>query len=159
MRLLAISDNYIPSGFMQQGFASLADLGVEVEVRRWEHPTLVDLQEANLAIEQGGPDAVTLPSEITDDVAGFDIVSVQFTPLAHSFIQAGVLKHAELNVVTKSSGCQNDGPVGVNVPYNTAIVVRKFVAGSDLYAVHGTLAVSLQTHQQATSSYFNPCLF
>lgn len=105
MKLLAISDNYIPSEFMQQGFASLADLGVEVEVRRWEHPTLVDLQEANLAIEQGGPGAVTLPREVTDDVGGFDIICVQFTPVSRDFIQAadnlrviGVLRGGTENV-------------------------------------------------------------
>ena len=86
MKLLAISDTYIPSQFMEQGFASLEPLGVEVEVRRWEHPTLIDLQQANLAIEQGGPEAVTLPPEVTDDVADFDMVSVQFTPISRSFI-------------------------------------------------------------------------
>ncbi len=69
MRLLAISDTYIPHEFMAQGFGELADLGVEVEVRRWEHPTLVDLQQANLAIEQGGPAAVPLPPEPQDSSA------------------------------------------------------------------------------------------
>jgi len=93
MKLLAISDTYIPSQFMVQGFAGLAGLGVEVEVRRWEHATLVELQEANLAIERGGPEAVTLPPEVADRVADFDIVAVQFTPLGRRFIEsAGRLK-------------------------------------------------------------------
>ena len=64
-RLLAISDTYIPSALMQLGFGPLTELGVAVEVRSWEHPTLVDLQQANLAIEQGGPDAVPLPPELS----------------------------------------------------------------------------------------------
>lgn len=88
MKLLAISDTYAPRGFMKKGFAELEALGVEVEVRRWEHPTLVDLQEANLAIEQGGPEAVALGGELTAGVDTFDIVSVQFAPLCRSFIQA-----------------------------------------------------------------------
>ncbi|MGD0900556.1 MAG: 2-hydroxyacid dehydrogenase [Thermoguttaceae bacterium] len=88
MKLLAISDTYIPREFMQQGFASLGDLGVRVEVRSWEHPTLVDLQKANLAIEQGGPEAVELPAGVARSVADFDIVAVQFTPLARRFIEA-----------------------------------------------------------------------
>jgi D-3-phosphoglycerate dehydrogenase len=93
MKLLAISDTYIPSQFMVQGFAGLASLGVEVEVRRWEHATLVELQEANLAVEKGGPEAVPLPPEVADDVADFDIVAVQFTPLGRRFIEsAGRLK-------------------------------------------------------------------
>jgi D-3-phosphoglycerate dehydrogenase / 2-oxoglutarate reductase len=88
MKLLAISDTYIPRAFMQQGFAPLGDLGVSVEVRSWEHALLVDLQKANLAIEQGGPEAVELPPSVTDDVADFDLVAVQFTPIARRFIQA-----------------------------------------------------------------------
>ena len=65
MKLLAISDTYIPSEFMQQGLAALEPLGVQVEVRRWEHATLIELQEANLAIENGGPEAVPLPAEVS----------------------------------------------------------------------------------------------
>ena len=88
MKLLAISDNYIPSAYMQQGFASLTEIGVDVEVRSWEQPTLVDLQQANLLIEQGGPEAVQLPASLTEHIADFDIICVQFTPLGRSFIEA-----------------------------------------------------------------------
>jgi D-3-phosphoglycerate dehydrogenase len=88
MRLLAISDNYIPAPYMRQGFASLADVGVDAEVRSWEQPTLVDLQQANLAIEQGGPEAVKLPAHLTEHLADFDIICVQFAPVSRSFIEA-----------------------------------------------------------------------
>ena len=111
MKLLAISDTYIPAGFMEQGLASLAPLGVEVEVRRWEHPTLVALQEANLAIEKGGPEAVTLPPEVTDNVAQFDIVVVQFTPIGRSFIEAA----KRLSVI----GVLRGGTENVDVPLAT----------------------------------------
>ena len=95
IKLLAISDTYCPAEFVEQGLASLADLGVEVEVRRWEHPTLVALQEANLAIEQGGPDAVKLPPAITMNVADVDVLVVQFTPVGRAFLKAAT----RLNVV------------------------------------------------------------
>jgi len=105
MKLLAISDTYIPAEFMVQGFAGLAGLGVEAEVRRWEHATLVALQEANLAIEKGGPEAVTLPLEVTENVADFEIVAVQFTPVGRRFIESakrlkviGVLRGGTENV-------------------------------------------------------------
>jgi D-3-phosphoglycerate dehydrogenase len=88
MKLLAISDTYIPEAFMEQGLAGLASLGVEVEVRPWEHPTLVALQEANLAIEKGGPAAVPLPPEVTTNVAEFEFVVVQFAPISREFIEA-----------------------------------------------------------------------
>lgn len=105
MRLLAISDTYIPSQFMVQGLAGMADLGIDVEVRRWEHATLVGLQEANLAIEKGGPEAVTLPPEVTGNVADFEILAVQFTPVGRKFIESakrlkviGVLRGGTENV-------------------------------------------------------------
>ena len=65
MKLLAISDTYIPTSYMQQGLASLAPLGVEVEVRHWGHATLIALQEANLAIEKGGPNVLLEDADTT----------------------------------------------------------------------------------------------
>ena len=88
MRLLAISDTYMPPGCMEHGLAGLGALGVEVVVRRWEHPTLVALQEANLEIEKGGPEAVPLPPELTADAEQFQILVVQFTPVSRKFIEA-----------------------------------------------------------------------
>ena len=111
MRLLAISDTYIPAGFMEQGLAGLAPLGVRVEVRRWEHPTLIALQEANLAIEKGGPEAVTLPPEIADNVAGFQMIVVQFTPISRKLIEAA----AQLKVI----GVLRGGTENVDVKFAT----------------------------------------
>jgi D-3-phosphoglycerate dehydrogenase / 2-oxoglutarate reductase len=105
MQLLAISDNYIPAEFMRQGFASLEELGVRVEVRSWEQPTLIDLQQANLALEMHGPDAVALPPELTDGIEHFDIICVQFAPLGQRTVAAasnlkviGVLRAGTENV-------------------------------------------------------------
>ena len=105
MRLLAVSDTYIPAPFMEQGLAQLEPLGVHVEVRRWEHDTLVGLQQANLAIEKDGPEAITLPEEVTDDLAAFHILVVQFAPVSRAFVEAatnlkilGVLRGGTENV-------------------------------------------------------------
>jgi D-3-phosphoglycerate dehydrogenase len=111
MRLLAISDTYIPLEYMQQGLAALEPLGVQVEVRRWEHATLIQLQEANLAIEQGGPEAVPLPAELTKNLAGFQIVVVQFTPLSRGFIEAA----SDLKVI----GVLRGGTENLDVEYAT----------------------------------------
>jgi D-3-phosphoglycerate dehydrogenase / 2-oxoglutarate reductase len=121
MKLLAISDTYIPAGFMEQGLAGLPALGVDVEVRRWEHPTLVDLQEANLAIETGGPGAVVLPPEVCGNVADFDILLVQFTPVSREFIESasrlkliGVMRggteNVDVEVATKRGICVMNTP-------------------------------------------------
>jgi len=111
MRLLAISDTYIASSFMRQGLAELEPLGVEVEVRSWEHPTLIALQEANLAIERGGPEAVPLPEEIYRGVDALHIAVVQFAPLPRRFIEAA----RRLRVI----GVLRGGTENVDVAYAT----------------------------------------
>lgn len=73
---------------MRDGLASLAKLGIDVEVRRWEHDSLIELQEANLRIESEGPEAVALPQEITSDVEQFDILVVQFAPVSQQLIES-----------------------------------------------------------------------
>lgn len=88
MKLVAISDHYIPHDIMKRGLVSLEELGVDVEVRRWEHETLVELQEANLAVEQGGPDAVNLPPELFENLDDVEILVSQFTPIPTRMIEA-----------------------------------------------------------------------
>jgi D-3-phosphoglycerate dehydrogenase len=87
MKLLAISDTYIPADFMRDGLSELSNIGIDIEVRHWGHDTLIDLQQDNLAIETGGPDAVELPERITQNLLPFDIVVVQFAPISSSFIE------------------------------------------------------------------------
>ena len=78
---------------MRDGLSELGELGVDVEVRHWGHDDLIGLQQDNLAIETNGPDAVELPRSITENLAPFDIVVVQFAPISSSFIdQAENLK-------------------------------------------------------------------
>lgn len=87
MKLLAISDTYIPADLMKQGLSSLQDINIDVEVRHWAHDTLELLQEDNLAIETGGPGAVDLGDELTAGLEEFDIVVVQFAPVRKTFIE------------------------------------------------------------------------
>jgi hypothetical protein len=81
MKLLAISDAYIPEAVMRRGLASLVPLGIEIEVRPWEHATLIELQQANLAIEQGGPSAVPLDAALVAGAEDVQILVVQFAPV------------------------------------------------------------------------------
>jgi D-3-phosphoglycerate dehydrogenase / 2-oxoglutarate reductase len=111
MKLLALADNYIPPDYMHSGLAPLAELGVEVEVRHWSHPRLIDLQRANLAIEKGGPEAVPLPAELTANLADFDMVVVQFAPLSRAFIESA----RKLKVIAVLRG----GTENIDVPCAT----------------------------------------
>jgi D-3-phosphoglycerate dehydrogenase len=96
---------------MQQGLAGLGELGVDVEVRRWEHATLVQLQQANLVIERDGPEAIALPAEVTREVDAFDVVVVQFAPLGRRFLEAA----ARLKVI----GVLRGGTENVDVQWAT----------------------------------------
>ena len=87
MKLLAISDHYIPRRFMEEGLAPLGEYGVETDVFPWEHATLEELQEANLKIELGGPDAVPLPEELYRMVHRYDILVTQFPPVPKRLIE------------------------------------------------------------------------
>ena len=111
MKLLAISDAYIPSAFVRQGLESLERLGIELHVRPWEHSTLVELQQANLAIEQGGPEAIELPAELMRGVGDFEILVVQFAPVSRRFIEAA----ASLKLIAVLRG----GTDNVDVPLAT----------------------------------------
>ncbi len=134
MRLLAISDTYIPAVFMRDGLAELKDSGVDVEVRHWEHDDLIGLQQDNLKIETGGPDAVKLPDSITQDLASFDIVVVQFAPVSGSFIDRarslkliGVLRGGVENVAVEHA--TKKGISVMNTPGRNARAVAECTMG------------------------------
>ncbi len=88
MKLLAVSDHYIPESFMREGLSSIKNRGVDVEIRPWEHPTLEELQEANLLIEQQGANAIEMPSRLFDGLEQFDAIVVQFAPIGRKMIEA-----------------------------------------------------------------------
>jgi len=112
VHLLAISDTYIPAPVMAAGLRPLADLGIQVTVRPWEHDTLVGLQEANLAIEAGGPDAIALPDELREDIGRFEILITQFAPLGRRLLEAA----SSLKVI----GVLRGGTENVDVPWATS---------------------------------------
>ena len=140
MKLLAIADLYIPGPFMKAGLEELGARGVEVEVRHWRHSTLVELQQANLAIENGGPDAVPLPAEVADDLGGVDIVVVQFAPVGRGFIASaeglkviGVLRSGTENVAVDAA--TQRGVSVLNTPGRNARAVAECTVGMILAEV------------------------
>lgn len=134
MKLLAISDTYIPADFMRDGLSELKDSGVKVEVRHWGHDDLIGLQQDNLAIETGGPDAVELPDSITRDLGAFDIVVVQFAPIGRSFIERaeslkliGVLRGGVENIAVETA--TDKGISVMNTPGRNARAVAECTMG------------------------------
>jgi len=140
MKLLAISDTYIPADFMRDGLSELSDFGVDVEVRHWGHEDLIGLQQDNLAIETGGCDAVELPESITKDIEPFEIVVVQFAPIGSSFVKwavnlklIGVLRGGVENVAVESA--TQRGISVMNTPGRNARAVAECTMGMILAEV------------------------
>ncbi len=134
MKLLAISDHYIPCRYMEAGLANLAEFDVDVDIRPWEHATLEELQQANLTIEQNGPDAVPLPEEIRRDVDAYDIIVTQFPPLSKRLIDAaerlkiiGVLRGGVENVDVDAA--TRNGVSVFNTPGRNARAVAECTVG------------------------------
>jgi D-3-phosphoglycerate dehydrogenase len=154
MRLLAISDAYIPAKVMHEGLQSLEALGVELDVRPWEHATLVELQAANLAIEQRGPGAVELPAEVARDINGFDMLVVQFAPVSAAFIEAatslkviGVLRGGTENI---DMLCATERGIAVlNTPGRNARAVAECTLGLMLSEVRNLARAHASLRQGA----------
>lgn len=134
MKLLAIADTYIPAETMRAGLAPLADCGVEVVVRQWAHESLIALQEANLAIEQGGPEAVPLPDDLAADLETFTFLVVQFAPVPARWLQQatalrviGVLRGGTENVDVAAATAR--GICVLNTPGRNARAVAECTLG------------------------------
>ena len=134
MKLLAISDHYGPRRYLVEGLASLAKYGIEVDVFSWEHDTLEELQEANLKIELGGPEAVPLPEELYQIVKEYDILVAQFTPIPRRLLESaeklkllGILRGGIENVDVETA-TQRNVPV-FNTPGRNARAVAECTIG------------------------------
>jgi len=131
MKVLAIGDRFIPADVMAAGLEKLKAKGAQVTVREWQHPSLEALQRDNLLIEQGGPDAVRLPDELTADVAQYDLIVVQFPPISQEIISRaanlkfiGVLRAGVENIACDYATSR--GIQVINTPGRNARAVAEF---------------------------------
>ena len=134
MKLLAISDHYIPRRYMTEGLTPLTEYGIEIDMFPWEHETLEELQEANLQIEQGGPEAVPLPDELYQIVGQYDIIAAQFIPIPRKLLESapklkllGIIRGGVENVDIEAATKRN---VAVfNTPGRNARAVAECAVG------------------------------
>jgi len=89
MKVLAIADQYVPADVMDKGLQKLRDKGADITVREWEHASIEELQRDNIAIEQGGPEAVDVPDELTADIEDYELLIVQFFPVTKGLLSRG----------------------------------------------------------------------
>ena len=119
---------------MEEGLISLGGHGVAIDVFPWEHATLEELQEANLKIESGGPDAVPLPDALYQIVPQYDIIVTQFPPVPARLIEAatrlkviGVLRGGVENIAVETATQRNIAVF--NTPGRNARAVAECTVG------------------------------
>ncbi len=134
MKLLAISDHYISESLMRAGLEALTQRGVEIEIRPWEHPTLEELQEANLQIELHGPNIIEMPQRFFERLDQFDIIVVQFAPVGRAMIEAakrlrwiGVFRGGIENIDKQAADARNISIL--NTPGRNARAVAECTVG------------------------------
>lgn len=134
MKLLAISDLFIPSEPMTKGLAALSAQGISVEVREWTQANIEALQEINLAVEQYGPEAVPCELGIVADAADVEILVVQFYPVSRAVLDK--LPKLKLLCVLRG-GMENidlvaaneKGVTVLNTPGRNARAVAEYTVG------------------------------
>lgn len=119
---------------MEEGLKELAKAGIDVTIREWKHKNLEELQKDNLAIEQGGSEAVNLPQTLLKDIETFDILITQFAPINEKVIRAaqqlkviGVLRGGKENINEKLAKEKNIKVI--NTPGRNARSVAEFTVG------------------------------
>lgn len=86
MKLLAISDPFIPEPVMRKGLSSLEEHGINVEVRHWSLANIETLQNINLAIEKKGPEAIPPVLDLFENAGDVEILVVQFFPVPRAVL-------------------------------------------------------------------------
>ena len=97
---------------------------------------LVELQEANLSVEQDGPDAVDLPPELFENLADVEILISQFTPIPERMIDGGPVVESH-RCASRGRGkhrrrfCDEAGGVGVQHAGTQCESSRRMHVGAD----------------------------
>lgn len=86
MKLIGIGDLFIPCEYIERGMANLSEYGIEVSTVEWKLGGFDELQNINLAVEQGGREDVAVPDYILDAVRDADIIITQFFPIGKKLI-------------------------------------------------------------------------
>ncbi|WHY71954.1 2-hydroxyacid dehydrogenase [Fictibacillus enclensis] len=140
MKLLAISDLFIPSDVMENGLSDLKSKGIEIEVREWNHSSLEMLQKDNIEVETKGPEAVSVPEELYEGIEDFDLLIVHFAPVTKRVLQqakklqiVGVLRGGTENIDQEAAAQQNIEVL--NTPGRNARAVAEFTLGMILSEV------------------------
>lgn len=134
MKLLAVSDPFIPEKPMARGLDSLKAHGIDVAVRPWPLPDIETLQNINLAVEQRGPEAVPAPLEVFDGAEDTEILVVQFFPVPRAVFDT--LPNLKLVCVLRGGlenidleAAREKGVTVLNTPGRNARAVAEFTVG------------------------------
>ncbi len=134
MKLVGIGDLFIPSEYIEAGFSSFKNLGVEVKTVEWKLKDFDELQEINLKVEKGGSEAYEPPEYIYEACRDAEIIITQFCTITKKLIDncknlkiIGVLR-AGIENINLAYADQKDILV-FNTPGRNADAVADFTIG------------------------------
>lgn len=135
MKLVGISDLFIPKKYILSGFDKFREYGVEVEAVDWDLKDFDELQNINFLVEQGGSEAYEPPEDIIDACRDADIIITEFCTVTRKMIDAcpnlkviGVLRAGYENVNIEYAS--EKGIMVFNTPGRNADAVADFTVGA-----------------------------
>lgn len=128
MKLVGIGDLFIPCEYIEQGMKELKKYDIDVSTVEWKLGGFDELQNINLAVEQGGREDVSVPDYILNAVRDADIIITQFFPIGKMLIdECKNLKYI---------GVLRAGYENVNVEYAAEKGIKVFnTVGRNAHAV------------------------
>ncbi|NLJ40475.1 MAG: 2-hydroxyacid dehydrogenase [Clostridiales bacterium] len=134
MKLVGVSDLFIPKEHIVSGFKGFEDHGVNVEVLDWQLKDFEELQNINFLVEQGGSEAYEPPEYILEACRDADIFITQFCTVTKKLIDAcprlkviGVLRAGYENINFEYA--TEKGIMVFNTPGRNADSVADFTMG------------------------------
>lgn len=134
MRLVGIGDLFIPNEYIEKGFQSYKELGVDITTVEWKLKDYHELQHINLLVEKGGSEAYEPPDYIFDACRDADIIITEFCTITRKLIDncpnlkvIGVLRSGIENI---NLAYANEKNIMVfNTPGRNADAVADFTIG------------------------------
>lgn len=133
-KCLIYADLFITEEMMREGFKPLEDCGYQIDIKKWYHNSLEELQDDNILLEHNGSEAVELPENLKENLEDYEIIITQFAPIGREVIDKaknlkilGVLRAGTENICKEYA--ESKGIKVLNTMGRSNISVSEFTVG------------------------------
>ena len=132
MKIVAVSDLYVPAEAMETGLSGLAPS--ELVTIEWDAVDVAELHHRIRELERSGPDAFPPPQELRSHIRDARIVVTHFCPISAALIREadrlrviGVCRVGTENIDVQAAEARHIKVI--NVPSRNAVAVAEFTVG------------------------------